>query len=133
MSQKCSQNSNEREIKEKIVELIKEVNTKIEAWIENGSDVRLEKVEKAYLNLSRYDPPVARTYMPLLKKLQDEIAMINVQNRRADNECLKWSLQMALSMALESAPCWLQPSAAWLGEPHAAGAWGTVDGVASSS
>lgn len=96
MSQKCSQNSNEREIKEKIVELIKEVNTKIEAWIENGSDVRLEKVEKAYLNLSRYDPPVARTYMPLLKKLQDEKAMMNLQKRRADNECLKWSLQMAL-------------------------------------
>lgn len=78
MNQKCSQNSNEREIKENIVVLIKEFNTKIEAWIENGSDARLEKVEKAYLNLSRYDPPVARTYMPLLKKLQGEKAMINL-------------------------------------------------------
>ena len=95
MNQKCSQNSNEREIKENFVEFIKEVSTKIEAWIENESDARLEKVEKAYLNVSRYDRLVARTYMPLLKKLQDEKVMINVQNRR-DNECLKWSLQLAL-------------------------------------
>lgn len=41
MNQKCSQNSNEREIKENIVVLIKEFNTKIEGWIENGSDARL--------------------------------------------------------------------------------------------
>ena len=96
MNQKCSQNSNEREIKENFVEFIKEVKTKIDAWFENESDLRLEiQVEKSYLNVSRYDPLVARTSMPLLKKLQHEKAMINVQNRRADNECLKWSLQMA--------------------------------------
>ena len=96
MNQECSQNSNEREIKENFVESIKEVKTKIDAWFENESDVRLEiQVEKSYLNVSRYDPLVARTSMPLLKKLQHEKAMINVQNRRPDNECLKWSLQMA--------------------------------------
>ena len=95
MNQKCSQNSNEREIKENFVEFIKEVKTKIDAWFENESDVRLEiQVEKSYLNVSRYDPLVARTSMALLKKLQHEKAMINVQNRRADNECLKWSLQI---------------------------------------
>ena len=96
MNQTCSRNSNEREIKENFEEFIKEVKTKIDAWVENESDVRLEnQVEKSYLNVSRYNPLVARKYMPLLKNLQDEIAMINVQNRRADNECLKWSLQMA--------------------------------------
>lgn len=62
MNQKCSQNSNEREIKENFVKFIKEVNTKIDAWFENESDVRLEiQVEKSYLNVSRYDPLVART------------------------------------------------------------------------
>ena len=70
MNQKCSRNSNEREIKENFVEFIKEVKTKIDAWVENESDVRLEiQVEKSYLNVSRYDPLVARKYIPLLKKL----------------------------------------------------------------
>ena len=64
---KVFQNANEKEITEKLMEFINEVNTKIETD------------ETAYANVSRYDPLVAGTYMPLPKKLQDKKAIINVQ------------------------------------------------------
>lgn len=63
---KVFQNANEKEITEKLMEFINEVNTKIETD------------ETAYANVSRYDPLVAGTYMPLPKKLQDKKAIINV-------------------------------------------------------
>lgn len=47
------------------------------------------------MNMSRYDPLVARTYMQLPRKLQDIKAIINVQNRKV-NKCLKRSLRVAL-------------------------------------
>ena len=47
------------------------------------------------MNVSRYDPLVARTYMQLPKKLQDKKAIINVQDRKV-NKCLKRSLRVAL-------------------------------------
>ena len=64
---KVFQNANEKEITEKLMEFINEVNTKIETD------------ETAYANVSRHDPLVAGTYMPLPKKLQDKKAIINVQ------------------------------------------------------
>ena len=66
------QNTNEREIKKIFMDFINEINANIEAWIENRSDVGHEKLEKAYVNVSRYEPPVAGTYTPLPKKLQTE-------------------------------------------------------------
>lgn len=66
------------------MEFINEVNTKIETYVENGLDVRFEEDETAYANVSRYDPLVAGTYMPLPKKF------------RRDNEYLKWPLRALL-------------------------------------
>ena len=76
---KVFQNGNENEITEKLMEFLNEVNTKIETYVENGLDIRFEEDETAYTNVSRYDPLVAGTYMPLPKKLQDKKAIINVQ------------------------------------------------------
>ena len=67
------------------MEFINEVNTKIEVCIESESDIRLKKGEKAYVNVSRYDPLVARTYMQLPKKLQDKQAIINVLTEKSTN------------------------------------------------
>lgn len=76
---KVFQNANENEITEKLMDFINEINTKIETYVENGLDIRFEEDETAYANVARYDPLVAGTYMPLLKKLQEKKAIINVQ------------------------------------------------------
>ena len=43
INQKSKRNGNQ---KKKITEFINEVNTKIEAWIESGSDIRFEKEKR---------------------------------------------------------------------------------------
>lgn len=92
---KVFQNANENEITEKLMEFINEVNTKIETYVENGLDIRFEEDETAYANVSRYDPLVAGTYMPLPKTLKEKKSNHQCANRR-DNEYLKWSLRAVL-------------------------------------
>jgi len=92
------QNANEEEIKEKFMEFINEVNNKIEGWIEAGSNIEYEAIERAYVNAARYEPLRGGTYLPLPAELQYKKAIINVQNKK-DSECLKWSLRTALFLA----------------------------------
>ena len=46
------------------------------------------------MNIARYQPLRGGTYLPLLAKLANRKAIINVQNK--DNERLKWALRAAL-------------------------------------
>ena len=94
------QNASEEEIKDEFRNFVNRINTEIENWSERGSDWVYEETETANVNVARYDPLVAGTYIPLPAKLQSKKAIINVQNRN-DNECLKWSLRAALLPALK--------------------------------
>ena len=60
------QNANEEEIKEKFMEFINEVNNKIEGWLEAGSNIEFEEIERAYVNVARYEPLRGGTYIPFL-------------------------------------------------------------------
>lgn len=55
---------------------------KIEARIGNEPDIHFEEIETAYVNVARLELLVARTYIPLPKKLQDKKVIINGQDRR---------------------------------------------------
>jgi len=62
----------------------------MEAWCQRGSGWVVEGVLEAFVNVAQYQPLRGGSYMPLPKKLQNNKAIINVQNR--DNECLRWAL-----------------------------------------
>jgi len=69
---------------------IDEVKGEMEAWCQRGSGWVVEGVLEAFVNVAQYQPLRGGSYMPLPKKLQNNKAIINVQNR--DNECLRWAL-----------------------------------------
>lgn len=76
-------NASKEKIKEEFKEVIKKVKkNKIEARIGNEPDIHFEEIETAYVNVARLELLVARTYIPLPKKLQDKKVIINGQNRR---------------------------------------------------
>ena len=66
----------------------------MENWSEAGSDWEVDETEQAYVNVARYEPLSAGTWLPLPAKLAAKKAIVNVKNR--DNECLKWALRAAL-------------------------------------
>ena len=80
------QNASEEEIKDEFRNFVARVNGEIENWTEAGSSWEYVGTDSAYVNVARYDPLVAGTYIPLPAKLQSKKAVINVQNRN-DNEC----------------------------------------------
>ena len=82
------------EIQEKFDEFIENTNGEIEVWSEMGSGWVVEKINIAYVNVTRYEPLRGGTYLSLPANLAKKKAIINVQNR--DNECLKWALRAAL-------------------------------------
>ena len=73
----------------------------MENWSEAGSDWDVDEVEDAYVNVARYEPLHAGTWLPLPAKLAKKKAIVNVKNK--DNECLKWSLRAALFPASKDA------------------------------
>lgn len=57
------QNENEKEIDEKVIDFMDEVNNRIENYIENGSDIIFEEMESADMNVSDYEPLLVDTYL----------------------------------------------------------------------
>lgn len=55
-------NENEKEIEEKVIDFIDEVNNRIENCIENRSDIIFQEMESAYINVSNYEPLLVDTY-----------------------------------------------------------------------
>ena len=81
-------------IKQEFDRFIEKINGDIESWQEGGSGWNLEGIMVAYINVARYQPFRAGSYLPLPNDLAKKKAVINVKN--SDNECLKWSLRAAL-------------------------------------
>ena len=75
-------------------QFIDEVKGEIEAWSERGSGWIMDKILEAFINVAQYQPMRGGSYMPLLKKLKNKRAVLNIQNR--DNECIRWALRAAL-------------------------------------
>ena len=84
----------EDQIKEEFDSFIERTKGEIESWSEKGSGWAIERITKAYVNVTRYQPLRGGTYLLLPANLAKKKAIINVQNR--DNEYLKWALRTAL-------------------------------------
>ena len=65
-----------------INQFIHEVKGEIEAWSERGSGWIMDKILKAFINVSRYQPMRSGSYMELPTKLKNKKAILNIQNRR---------------------------------------------------
>ena len=74
------QNTNE----EKFMEFINEENNKIEGWIEAGSNIEFEEIERAYVNVARYEPLRGGTYILLPRR---------VKKQESNNQCTKQERQ----------------------------------------
>ena len=83
-----------KDIDRELDRFIEKAKGEMEAWSALGSGWIVEHIEKAYVNVARYQPLRGGTYIPLPLNLRRKQAIINVQNR--DNECLKWALRAAL-------------------------------------
>ncbi|XP_065211441.1 uncharacterized protein LOC135839374 [Planococcus citri] len=65
-----------------------------------GSDWYLKLINSFRVNINKYDPLRAGSYIDLPKTLKDKKAIINVKNN--DNECFKWSLLACLYPAKDN-------------------------------
>ena len=82
-----------------IENLYTEQVTYIEKWIENftsqeGTGAAVNKRNKLYVNIAKYEPLKGSSYMPLPDKIANKKAVINVKND--DNRCIEWALKSAL-------------------------------------
>ena len=68
-------------------QFVDEVRGEIEAWSQRGSGWVVDEILEAFINVARYQPLRAGTYMPLPKGLGNKKAIVNVKNR--DNMCLR--------------------------------------------
>ena len=77
---KVFQNASEKEIKDEFRNFAARVMGEIENWSEAGSGWGYVGTDTAYVNVARYDPLVAGTYIPLPAKLQ---------SKKSNNKCAK--------------------------------------------
>ena len=86
------QNASEEEIKDEFRNFVNRINAEIENWSEGGSDWRYTGTDTAYVNVARYDPLVAGTYIPLPAKLQSKSKGLVEPSRSYESIIIKQSL-----------------------------------------
>ena len=75
---------------------------KIENFESEGSGYKIEKLDELQLSSAHYDPILGSSYIPLLKKIGDKKAIVNVQNK--DNRCFEYSVLAAIHPSTNSHP-----------------------------
>ena len=75
-------------------EMMSDVQKMVGQWINEGSGWIIDRVLSMELNIARYQPMKAGSYIDLPPYLKAKKAIINVQNK--DDQCLKWALLSAL-------------------------------------
>ncbi|XP_043482540.1 uncharacterized protein LOC122511404 [Leptopilina heterotoma] len=74
---------------------VKQVTLKrMEEFQEKDSNWRLHSIERLEVNINKYNPMRASSYINLPTSINRKHACINVQN--ADNQCFKWAILSAL-------------------------------------
>ena len=80
---------NENEINGSIQTLNQEILNGISVWLSEGSGWTVETVNEQYINIVRYKPLNASSYIKLRPELRNPAkGLINLQNK--DNECFRW-------------------------------------------
>ncbi len=71
------------------------INRRIDRFTNGGSGWRLTAIKRHHLNISKYDPLAASSYIPLPDSIQNKKSTINIQN--IDNDkCFMYCLGRAL-------------------------------------
>ena len=73
---------------------LNEIKEKISIFAENGSGWALDKKLHLDINVNKYNPLRASSYIPLPKQIAKKLAVINIKNN--DNYCFAWSIISAL-------------------------------------
>ena len=66
----------------------------LEKWTQRGSGWVVDRMQTLWLDIARYQPPTAGSYISLPAAVRSKKAVINVKNR--DDHCLRWALRAAL-------------------------------------
>ncbi|XP_051159269.1 uncharacterized protein LOC127280359 [Leptopilina boulardi] len=67
----------------------------VEEFHEKGSSWNLQSIVKLEINVNKYNPMRASSYISLPPKIRAKHACINVENEK-DNKCFKWAILSAL-------------------------------------
>ncbi|XP_051173457.1 uncharacterized protein LOC127289520 [Leptopilina boulardi] len=67
----------------------------VEEFHEKGSSWNLQSIVKLEINVNKYNPMRASSYISLPPKIRAKNACINVENEK-DNKCFKWAILSAL-------------------------------------
>ena len=84
----------EFQLKNQLAEAYQKIYASFEAFMREGSGWCLESIVQLSINVAKYTPLAASSYISTPKELADKKAIINVQND--DNLCLKWATLSAL-------------------------------------
>lgn len=76
--------------------IIHEVKGEIEACSQRQSGWLIDDIFAAFLNVTQYQPFRGGSYVPLPTKLQNENAILNIQNN--DNLCLRWVIPVPAAL-----------------------------------
>ena len=80
---------NEFDIDDALHEAFDEVLNRISNWMSEGSGWRIGSVDEHYINIYKYSPLAASSYLDLPKELQNpKKGLINIRN--SDMECFRW-------------------------------------------
>ena len=82
------------DIEESLSQTAPRLQESLERWIRRGSNWVLSRVMNQHIDISKYRPLRARSYLPIPKEVWAKKAIVNVKNQ--DNDCLRWSLRAAL-------------------------------------
>ena len=80
---------------EQLKEIFGVIKTKSEEFEEKGSGWSIQKILQLQINVNKYDPLCASSYIKLPEKIMLKNAVINVYNYN-DQKCFKWSILSGL-------------------------------------
>ena len=82
------------DIEESLSQTAPRLQESLERWIRRGSGWVLNRVMNQHINISKYRPLRAGSYLILPKDIWAKKAIVKVKNQ--DNDCLRWTLCAAL-------------------------------------
>ena len=77
--------------------IIQDLGEKKQTFEKEGSCWLFNEILSIYININKYNPLRASSYIDLPKKVKDTKAILNIQND--DNKCFMWSILASLHMS----------------------------------
>lgn len=77
-----------------ILESFSKILESIDKFVQNGSDLKISKINYVRLHLAKYDPYKASSYIQAPKEIVNKRAILNVKNK--DDKCFLWAILSAL-------------------------------------